>query len=396
MGWAGAVRSSANRRGAAISKYSLLGKISVRGKEKKKIHPARRPGLPGRQSPVYSAPPRAGPGRISAVQREIDVVGIGNAIVDVIAHAEEAFIAREGLSKGAMTLIDADRAEALYQKMGPAIEASGGSAGNTLAGLASLGGRGAFIGKVRDDLLGEVYRHDITSIGVEFATPAASEGPATARCLIVVTPDGQRTMATYLGACAELGPNDIEREAVAAAQVTYLEGYLFDPPSAQEAFRRAAAIAHGAGRKVALSLSDPFCVERHRAEFRRLVEGEIDILFANEAEICSLYETGAFSEAVGQVRGHVEVAALTRSALGSVVLDRDEEHRVAAAPVARVVDTTGAGDLYAAGFLYGLTRGLPLPTCGRIGSLCAAEIIGHMGARPETDLARLLRESGLV
>lgn len=326
----------------------------------------------------------------------IDVVGIGNAIVDVIAHAEEAFIAREGLSKGAMTLIDAARAEALYQKMGPAIEASGGSAGNTLAGLASLGGKGAFIGKVRDDLLGKVYRHDITAIGVKFETPAAADGPATARCLIVVTPDGQRTMGTYLGACVELGPEDIDAELVAAAQVVYLEGYLFDPPSAKAAFRRAAAIAHGAGRKVALSLSDPFCVDRHRGEFRHLVEAEVDILFANEAEICSLYETHDFERAGAQVKGHVEIAALTRSALGSLVLGRGEEHRVAAAPVGRVVDTTGAGDLYASGFLYGLTRGLPLPICGRIGSLCAAEIISHMGARPEADLAQLLRESGFV
>lgn len=327
---------------------------------------------------------------------DIDVVGIGNAIVDVIAQADEAFIAGEGLAKGAMTLIDAARAEALYQKMGPAIEASGGSAGNTLAGLASLGGSGAFIGKVRDDLLGEVYRHDITAIGVRFDTPSATDGPATARCLIVVTPDGQRTMGTYLGACAELGPGDIDPEPVAAAAVTYLEGYLFDPPLAQAAFRRAAAIAHGAGRKVALSLSDPFCVDRHRAQFRRLVEGEIDILFANEAEICSLYETDDFDEAAARVRGHVEIAALTRSAAGSLVLGRGEAHRVAAAPVARVADTTGAGDLYAAGFLYGLTRGLPLPICGRVGSLCAAEIISHMGARPETDLARLLQESGLA
>jgi sugar/nucleoside kinase (ribokinase family) len=330
------------------------------------------------------------------VTNSIDVVGIGNAIVDVIAHAEEAFIVREGLSKGAMTLIDAVRAEALYQKMGTAIEASGGSAGNTLAGLASLGGKSAFIGKVRDDLLGKVYRHDITAIGVRFDTPAAADGPATARCLIVVTPDGQRTMGTYLGACVELGPEDIDAELVAAAEVVYLEGYLFDPPSAKAAFRRAAAVAHGAGRKVALSLSDPFCVARHRAEFRHLVEAEVDILFANEAEICSLYETHDFATAAAQVRGHVEIAALTRSALGSLVLGRGDEHRVAAAPVARVVDTTGAGDLYAAGFLYGLTRGLSLPICGRIGSLCAAEIISHMGARPEADLAQLLRESGLV
>ena len=325
----------------------------------------------------------------------IDVVGIGNAIVDVIAHAEEGFIAREGLAKGAMTLIDAARADSLYRRMGPAIEASGGSAGNTLSGLASLGAAGAFIGKVRDDLLGEVYRHDITAIGVRFDTPAAAEGPGTARCLIVVTPDGQRTMATYLGACVELGPGDIDATLVAEAKVTYLEGYLYDPPSAQEAFRRAAQIAHGAGRKVALSLSDPFCVERHRAAFRRLVEGEVDILFANEAEICALYETADFAAAAAQLKGRVEIAALTRSAEGSLVLAAGEAYPVAAAPVARVVDTTGAGDLYAAGFLYGLTRGFALPTCGRVGSLCAAEIISHMGARPEADLARLLRGSGL-
>ena len=329
-------------------------------------------------------------------QATFDLVGIGNAIVDVIAHADDAFLAREALVKGTMTLIDADRAEALYAMMGPAIEVSGGSVGNTMAGLASLGGRGAYIGKVRDDFLGEVYRHDITVIGVRFDTPAATTGPGTARCLILVTPDGQRTMNTYLGACADLGPADIDPEVIAAAQITYLEGYLFDPPVAQEAFRKAAAIAHAAGRKVALSLSDPFCVARHREAFRDLVDGHVDILFANEAEICSLYETADFAAAAAAVRGHVAIAALTRSAAGSVVLADGAEHRITAAPVARVVDTTGAGDLYASGFLYGLTRDRPLPTCGEIGSLCAAEIISHVGARPETALSRLIAEAGLV
>jgi sugar/nucleoside kinase (ribokinase family) len=311
----------------------------------------------------------------------IDVVGIGNAIVDVIAHADEAFLEKEALVKGTMALIDAERAEALYRIMGPAIEASGGSTANTMAGIASLGGNGAFIGKVRDDLLGQVFHHDLTAQGVRFDTPAATEGPATARCLILVTPDGQRTMNTFLGACAELGPDDIDPEIVGMAQVTYLEGYLFDPPLAQKAFRNAAAIAHGAGKKVALSLSDPFCVDRHRSAFHDLVAGHVDILFANEAEICSLYETDDFAAAAAAVRGRVAIAALTRSADGSVVFANGEEHRVKAAPVARVVDSTGAGDLYAAGFLYGLTRGLPLPICGAIGSLCAAEIIAHVGAQ---------------
>src|SRR5215813_1936758 len=250
-------------------------------------------------------------------EASIDVLGIGNAIVDVIAHAEDGFLVREGLNKGTMTLIDAARADALYQMMGPAIEASGGSAGNTMAGLASLGGTGAYIGKVRNDFLGQVYRHDITATGIRFETPAATSGPGTARCLILVTPDGQRTMNTYLGACVELGLADVDREIVAAAQITYLEGYLFDPPQAQEAFRKSSAIAHAAGRKVALSLSDPFCVGRHRAAFRELVHGHVDILFANEAEICSLYETADFAAAAAAVRGRVAVAALTRSAAGS-------------------------------------------------------------------------------
>ncbi|HJU16032.1 MAG TPA: adenosine kinase [Stellaceae bacterium] len=324
-----------------------------------------------------------------------DVVGIGNAIVDVIAPADDGFLAREGLVKGTMALIDANRAEALYRIIGPAVESSGGSAGNTLAGLAALGGTGAYIGKVRDDLLGEVFRHDITALGVRFDTPPATSGPGTARCLILVTPDGQRTMNTYLGACVELTPADIDSAAIQAAQITYLEGYLFDPPRAQAAFRKAAAIAHGAGRRVALSLSDPFCVGRHRAAFRDLVAQEVDILFANEAEICALYETEDFAAAAAAVRGRVAVAALTRSEKGSLVLAAGAEYRIAAAPVARVVDTTGAGDLYASGFLYGLTRDLSFPICGQIGSLCAAEIISHVGARPEAELKGLAAAAGL-
>jgi sugar/nucleoside kinase (ribokinase family) len=326
----------------------------------------------------------------------IDVAGIGNAIVDVIAHADESFLAAEGLAKGAMTLIDDARADALYGKMAPGIESSGGSAGNTMAGIASLGGTGAYIGKVRDDLLGDVFRHDITAIGIGFDTASATTGPGTARCLILVTPDGQRTMGTYLGACVDLGPEDIDAAVIAAAQVTYLEGYLFDPPRAKEAFRKAAKIAHEAGRLVALSLSDPFCVGRHRNDFLSLVSGEVDILFANEAEICSLYQTENFDEAATAVRGHAKIAALTRSAEGSVILADGAAHKIAAAPVARVVDTTGAGDLYAAGVLFGLTHGLSLPTCGAIGSLCAAEIISHVGARPEAALDQLVASAGLV
>jgi sugar/nucleoside kinase (ribokinase family) len=326
----------------------------------------------------------------------LDVVGIGNAIVDVIAHADDAFLARHGLAKGAMTLIDEARAQALYGHMGPGIEASGGSAGNTMAGIASLGGKGAYVGKVKDDQLGQVFRHDITAIGVRFGTPPAAGGPSTARCLILVTPDAQRTMNTYLGACVGLGPDDIDEAEIAAAQVTYLEGYLFDPPQAKEAFRKAARAAHAAGRKVALSLSDPFCVDRYRAEFRELVQHHVDILFANETEIGSLFETRDFAAASRQVRGMCEIAALTRSEKGSVVVTAAETHEVAAAPVAKLVDTTGAGDLYASGFLYGLTRGRDLAHCGRLGSLCAGEVIGHFGARPEAPLARLATQAGLA
>jgi len=326
----------------------------------------------------------------------LDVVGIGNAIVDVIARADDAFLAREGLAKGSMQLIDAARAEALYAAMGPAMEMSGGSAGNTMAGIASLGGKGAYIGKVAADELGEVFAHDIRSIGVRFETEPLRRGAPTARSLILVTPDAQRTMNTFLGACVELGSEDIPRELIEAAQVTYLEGYLFDPPQAKAAFQKAAELAHAAGRKVSLTLSDAFCVGRYRAEFLALIAGHVDILFANEAEITALYETKSFDAALTSVRGHCEIAALTRSEKGSVIVTRNEAKAIPAAPVERLVDTTGAGDLYAAGFLFGLTHGRDLATSGRLGSLAAAEVISHYGARPEASLKALAAKAGLL
>jgi len=325
-----------------------------------------------------------------------DVVGIGNAIVDVLAKADDAFLKRQGLAKGTMALIDAARAEALYAEMGEGIEASGGSAANTIAGLASLGGKGAYVGKLRDDELGAIFAHDLKSIGVAFKTPPLTSGPPTARCLILVTPDAQRTMNTFLGACVELGPEDIDAELISAAQVTYLEGYLFDPPRAMEAFRKAAELAHKSGRKVALSLSDPFCVGRHRADFLELIDKHVDVLFANEREITSLYQTEHFELATEAVRGHCEIAVLTRSERGSSIVTAKAMLHVAPASVARVVDSTGAGDLYAAGFLYGLTHGRDLETCGKLGSLCAGEVIGHFGARPETSLKILAKSAGLI
>jgi len=327
---------------------------------------------------------------------QFDAVGIGNAIVDVLAHAEESALVALGLTKGAMTLIDATEAETLYRHMGPGIECSGGSAANTIAGLASLGAKAAFIGKVKSDQLGQVFRHDIQSLGVHFTTPPAASGPATARCFVFVTPDAQRTLQTYLGACVELGAEDIDAAVIAASRVTYLEGYLYDPPRAKEAFLKACDIAHASSREVALSLSDPFCVSRHRREFRELVADHVDILFANEHEITALYEAENFDAALQAVRGHCEIACLTRSEKGSVVLSKDEVHVIDAAPIAHAVDTTGAGDLYAAGFLYGHTRGRGLAASGRLASLCAAEVIGHIGARPETALSELARAAGLA
>jgi sugar/nucleoside kinase (ribokinase family) len=321
------------------------------------------------------------------------VVGIGNAIVDVLAHATDDFLDSHGFPKGSMTLIDAHQAQKIYGEMGPGIECSGGSAANTMAGFASLGGRAAFIGKVHDDQLGRVFRHDMTSIGVSYATPPMRKGPTTARCLILVTPDAQRTMQTYLGACVELGPEDIDEEVIAASSITYLEGYLYDPPQAKEAFLKAATIAHRAGGRVALSLSDSFCVNRHRAEFLDLVKNHIDILFANEAEIMALYEAQDFDQALQQAKGYCEVVALTRSAKGSVVLAGSEAHIIDAQPVSKVVDTTGAGDLYAAGFLWGLSRNLSLADCARAGGVCAAEVISHIGARPDQPLGPLVKKA---
>ncbi|MDP9237900.1 MAG: adenosine kinase [Chloroflexota bacterium] len=321
---------------------------------------------------------------------QFDVVGIGNAMVDVIVHADEAFLARQSLTKGAMTLIDSARAEELYAAMPPAVEISGGSAGNTIAGVASLGGRAAYIGKVSADQLGDVFRHDIRASGVAFDVPPATDGSATGRCLIFVTPDAQRTMQTFLGAGAELYPGDVDEQLIASAAVTYMEGYLWDPPGAKQAFLKAADIAHAAGRKVAISLSDPFCVERHRDEFLDLVQHHADILFANEAEITSLYQAERFDAALERVRSTCEIAALTRSERGAVIVAGDQIHVLPAEP-ARVVDTTGAGDLYAAGFLYGYTRGMALATCGRIGAIAAAEVISHFGARPEVPLDAIVR-----
>jgi len=316
----------------------------------------------------------------------LDVVGIGNAIVDVIAHGDDEFVARQGMVKGTMSLIDEARAERLYELIGSATESSGGSAANTIAGVASFGGRTGFIGKVKDDLLGKVFRHDITAVGTVFPTRAATTGPGTARCLIVVTPDAQRTMNTYLGACVNLGPSDVDAGLIQAAAVTHLEGFLYDPPRAQEAFRVASQIAHAAGRKVSLSLSDIFCVERHRDAFLELVDHHVDVLFANELEIFALFGASRIDVVVERLRGATEVAVVTRSEHGSIVVSADEVIEVNAEPVARVVDTTGAGDLYAAGFLFGLTRGAALAECGRLGSIAAAEVIGHVGARPSTSL----------
>jgi len=326
---------------------------------------------------------------MSAERGELDVLGIGNAIVDVLSHTADDVISAHGLPKGSMTLIDAERAAALYEDIGESVEMSGGSGANTIVGAASFGGDVAFVGKVRDDALGDAFTTDIRAAGALFETVPLTDGPATARCLIMVSPDGQRTMSTYLGAAVELGPEDIDTELVGRAKVTYLEGYLWDPPRAKEAFRTAMAAAHARDRKVSLTLSDTFCVVRHREEFRALVENDVDILFANEEEIRELYEVGTLDEALALVRGRCEIAAVTRSEKGSLVLANGSIHEVPAEPVEQIVDTTGAGDSYSAGFLYGLTHGLDLPLCARLGSIAAAEIISHFGARPLVNLREL-------
>jgi len=343
---------------------------------------------------------------------DFDVLGIGNALVDVIASVDNAFVETHDFPHGATTMVDLERAEAVYADLPPAQELSGGSCANTIAGLASFGATVAFIGRVRDDQLGKVYTHDLRSLGVDFDVAPATDGPATGRCLVMVTPDAHRTQCTYLGASTFIGPDDVDAGVVARSQVTYLEGYLWDQPSAKDAIRKAATAARGAGRQVAFTLSDPFCVDRHREEFRSLVADEIDVLFGNEAEICSLYEVEDFDAALQRLRPHCRVGALTRSERGSVVIAGDapaalptgaagagardgdqwepgEVHVIDADPVERLVDTTGAGDQYAAGFLHGLTHGYDLATCGRLGSVAAAEVISHLGARPAVSLARL-------
>jgi sugar/nucleoside kinase (ribokinase family) len=318
-----------------------------------------------------------------------DVVAVGNALVDVLAHAADEFLVAQGLQKGSMRLIDADEAERLYAAMGPGVEASGGSVANTAAGVASFGGRAAYIGKVRDDQLGRIFGHDIRAAGVDFSVERAPDGPPTGRSLIIVTTDAERTMNTFLGIAALLAPEDIDRDLIAASSITYCEGYLWDVDIAKAAIRTAMDAAHAAGRQVALTLSDGFCVDRHRTEFRDLVEQRVDILFANETEICSLYETDSFQDAVEAVRGRAELAFVTCGARGSIIVDRDELRIVESHPAHEIVDKTGAGDMYAAGVLYGLTHGHDVVTSARLGSMAASEVIGHFGPRPIVELAEL-------
>jgi len=325
-----------------------------------------------------------------------DVLGIGNAIFDVLVQTDEAFLARHGMAKGGMALIDEARALAIYADMGPATEMSGGSAANTIVGIANLGARAAYVGKVRDDQIGRLYTHDIRAAGVTFETPAAAGGPATGCSYILVTPDGERTMNTWLGAAQDLTPADIDEAQVAASAIIYLEGYLWDPRSAKEAFVKAAAIAHGAGRQVALTLSDSFCVDRYRDEFLDLMrKGTVDLIFANEAELRSLYQTSDFETALKQLREDTKLGIVTRSEKGCVVASKDGVVAVPAFPIDRMVDTTGAGDLFAAGFLFGLVRGAGYENAGRLGALAAAEVIQHIGARPQASLRELAQQNGL-
>jgi sugar/nucleoside kinase (ribokinase family) len=326
-----------------------------------------------------------------------DVVAIGNAIVDILGRCDDGFLDRHQAPKGHMRLVDTDTISAIYKDMGPAIEISGGSAANTVVGVASLGGRAAFIGKVAEDEFGRIFRHDIAAAGVSFKTPAVVDSArATSRSLILVTPDGQRTMNTFLGISTDLDQGEVDPEVIKASNIVYLEGYLFDRDEAKAAFRQAVDIANKAGRRVALTLSDSFCVNRHRAEFLALIRSGIGILFANESEILSLYETHSFDEAVRNVARDTRLAVLTRSEKGSVIVSEGEPIQIAVEPVKKVVDTTGAGDLYAAGFLFGLARDFDLESAGQLGSFAAAEIIGQMGARPEVKLSHLARMRGLI
>lgn len=327
---------------------------------------------------------------------QFDVVGIGNAIVDIIARCDDDFLAAHGAEKGHMRLVDAETISKLYDAVGPAIEISGGSAANTIAGVASFGGSAAYMGKVADDEFGRIFAHDIRAIGVSYTTTPAVGGAPTARSLVLVTPDGERTMNTFLGVSPTLSEADVDASAIAAARVLYLEGYLFDGDAAKASFRHAAKIAKDAGCQVSLTLSDGFCVDRHRDDFLQLIRSDIDVLFANEDEITSLYQTNSFEEAAARAKAETRLAVLTRSAKGSVIVSDGDNVTVPAQPGVKVVDTTGAGDLYAAGFLFGYARQLPLENCGRLGSLAAAEIISHIGARPDVNLENLARESGLL
>ncbi|MGL4488188.1 MAG: adenosine kinase [Rhizobiaceae bacterium] len=326
-----------------------------------------------------------------------DVLTIGNAIVDIIARTEDDFLVANGIIKGAMNLIDAERAELLYARMGPAVETSGGSAGNTAAGVANFGSKAAYFGKVSSDHLGQVFRHDMKAQGVAFDTSALNGQPPTARSMIFVTPDGERSMNTFLGACVELTPEDIEEDKVAGSKITYFEGYLWDPPLAKDAIRLAAKIAHKHGRKVAMSLSDSFCVDRYRGEFLELMRsGTVDIVFANDHELKALYETSDFDTALNALRNDCELAAVTMSEKGSVIVRGDETVKIDIFPVEKVVDTTGAGDLYAAGVLFGMTQGYPLKRCGELGSLAAAIVISQIGPRPQINLRDAAAERGLI
>jgi sugar/nucleoside kinase (ribokinase family) len=325
-----------------------------------------------------------------------DVLGIGNAIFDVLVQTDEGFLSRHGMTKGGMALIDEARATSIYQDMGPATEMSGGSAANTIVGVANLGARAAYVGKVRDDQIGRLYTHDIRAAGVAFETRPASDGPATGCCYIQVTPDGERTMNTYLGAAQELMPDDIDAAQVAASAIIYLEGYLWDPKNAKDAFVKASTIAHDAGRQVALTLSDSFCVDRYRGEFLDLMRGgTVDLVFANEAELHSLYQTSDFDTALTQWRSDAKLGVVTRSEKGCLVASKDGVIAVPAFPIDRIVDTTGAGDLFAAGFLFGLVRGAGHENAGRLGALAAAEVIQHIGARPQVSLKELAQQNGL-
>ena len=321
----------------------------------------------------------------------IDIVAIGNAIVDVIAPADDAFLATHALSKGAMQLIDAETADLLYVNMGAGLEISGGSAANTLVGMAALGAQCAFVGQVRDDQLGEVFAHDIRALGIDFSTALRDQGPPTARCLIVVTPDAQRTMNTFLGASQHLGPDAIDTDMISRAGILYLEGYLWDPELPRAAMRKAIEVARAAGRTVAFSLSDALVVDRHRADIRAMIEnGEIDVMFANEVEIQSLAEANDFERAVKSVAGQIPILVVTRGEKGAIAIADGERYEVEAVSVAKVVDTTGAGDLFAAGFLNGQVRGLDIGACLNMGATAAAEIISHFGARPQADLKALM------